>query len=200
MKKMISGLLVTGGIVLAACHTPDVNAYDSSVRMSIGVTGGACTAVHVGEGYFLSAAHCLVGQTRRSIEGKDFEVLWSNKKYDISLMYSENLAATPSSNLHCRDPIVGENIVVVGEPGGVEDVHTFGKVASNVKKDFHSVWSYVSLLNVVGAPGSSGSPVYDKLGNVIGIVVGGPQPYGGMTAAVPGSAICKLMGKAVESE
>lgn len=202
MIKILSALTLGAVLLLGACKSDEFRVgykpstdypYASSLRVDIG-TDGTCSAVHIGEGYILSAAHCFNGGTQRKIEGKGFELLWVNKRYDIAFINAPMLKDEPASPLVCRDPIVGEDITIVGEPLGLENIHTFGRVAGI--KRFLAHWSDVAVLNVVVAPGNSGSPVYDSNYNVIGILVGGYNvPFTGVGMAVPGTSICKLMGK-----
>ena len=51
------------------------------------------------------------------------------------------------------------------------------------------------FLDMAAFYGSSGGPVYDQHGNVIGLLVGGLDGAGGMTWAIPGKHICHLMGR-----
>jgi hypothetical protein len=84
-----------------------------------------------------------------------------------------------------------------GSPKGIYKTHVFGKVAGDVGKWGGQPWKRVLPMNITGAPGISGAPVFTKDGNIVGLFVGGPKPWGNYGVAAPASSICKLLARAV---
>ena len=85
-------------------------------------------------------------------------------------------------------PPVGEEILIIGSPRGLEGSLTRGLVSQ------HRTVDSVGLLQIDAAvnPGNSGSPVFDRAGHVIGIVfLGGDKAMGvaGINFAISADAI-----------
>lgn len=85
-------------------------------------------------------------------------------------------------------PPVGEEILIIGSPRGLEGSLTRGLVSQ------HRTVENIPLLQIDAAvnPGNSGSPVFDRAGNVIGIVfLGGDKAMGvsGINFAISAEAI-----------
>ena len=85
-------------------------------------------------------------------------------------------------------PPVGEEILIIGSPRGLEGSLTRGLVSQ------HRSVENVGLLQIDAAvnPGNSGSPVFDRAGHVIGIVfLGGDKAMGvaGINFAISADAI-----------
>jgi S1-C subfamily serine protease len=169
------------------------------------VNGGHGTGVHIGNGYIITAAHVVKDAHTLSVkrfggESEDAEVLWANAAYDVALMRMKGRG--PQAPLFCdRAPSIGDNVVAVGNPGPLEFIHSFGRVASDVatRLDFRA--SYIASIAISG--GSSGGPVFDENGRVVGIAVavavaslGGFYPsQNGLAYVVPAhKGICTLMG------
>lgn len=102
-----------------------------------------------------------------------------------------------SSPLQCREPQVGELISASGNPFGVESITFWGHIAGKART--LASWKNAVIMDISGAPGISGGPVFDPAGNVVAIFVGalraGPS-YVGMSVGIPGSTICSLMARA----
>lgn len=184
-------ILLFISLFLAACSVVSNDFYESSVELTIGRSLPFCTAGHIGDGLFLTAGHCARKNVSLFIEGEPIEPVFVDHKYDIAIFRAKTLANTIKSNpLRCVTPRIGQKVIVVGEPQGSDDIHTFGHIAGNKRKK--SLWEEVVPMNVVGVPGSSGSPVYSTSNDIIGVLVGASQPYGSFTMMVPGSTICKV--------
>lgn len=79
---------------------------------------------------------------------------------DMSVSYAESLKMRTSL------PTEGESIVVVGSLGGVEQTMTFGHI-----KAIRQLPNFGDIIQIDARiePGSSGSPILDTLGNVLGV-------------------------------
>ncbi len=206
MKRL---LLAAGlALVLAAC----VDRVEVMPKSSVTLFSGGrsvCSGVAIGGGYFLTAAHCTKTgplTLKRVIENDDpllkeihfdaLEVMFSNKKYDVALLFMDgNLH--PASPLICRDPRVGERVMAITTPKGQEGIHSWGRVAGAGRpfSQYGAAWYEITPVNIMAAHGSSGGPIYSVGGGILGIVVGGPAPFGNYTFMVPATIICKVLAR-----
>lgn len=166
---------------------------------------GHGSAVHIGGGYFLTAAHVVDGADRVDLvdvsSGKhDAEVLWSNKSYDIALLRSDETPAIATANLACVTPSVGDAITASGNPLNNDFITVWGKIAGGVREI--GIWKSVVVTDIVTVPGQSGGPVWDESGSIVGITVGVSVIRQGFSASlvglgyvVPGSAVCGLLAR-----
>lgn len=88
------------------------------------------------------------------------------------------------------NPHLGEQIYIVGAPVGFEDTVTFGRIAK-VTKDYLIVDARISM-------GSSGGGVFDRRGNLLGIIQGiqgyfGYWPGEHMNIAIPAEKIKQFL-------
>lgn len=175
----------------------------STVKVMFGPGGaGTGSAVHIGGGYLITAAHVATygGSYKiklRSGQVKEATVLWHNTDYDVALMHTDprRLASTSVS---CTPSKVGDTIMLMGNPLQLEFVETHG-VVSGDEVEF-SVWKSVQVIDVRGGPGMSGGGVYNtSTGKLVGILVGGTQGQRGPSSAfpfmVPSTVICKLLAR-----
>lgn len=171
------------------------------------VEQGHGSGVHIGNGFVITAAH-VVGQTTEAMlsasDGSKHaaDVLWVNSQHDVALLrmrYSDGVAV---SRLNCANPVsIGQHIEAIGNPGRLEFVHSWGRVAGQIQKLFH--WQVAFAADLGIAPGSSGGPVIDEQGRVVGIVVGisltqyGWTPSGtNFSIIVPtNGGICQLLAR-----
>ncbi len=210
MKQLLLAAgFALAALVLAACVERKEIMPESSVTL-FSSGRSRCSAVAIGDGYFLTAAHCTVVPLalKRVIENDDpllkeihfdkLEVMFSNSKYDVALLYFED-SKTPTSPLICRAPRIGERVLAISTPGGMEGTHSWGRVAgaSIAYNERGAAWYEITPINIMAANGSSGGPVYSANGAVLGIIVGGPTPYGNFTYMVPASVICRVLGRPI---
>lgn len=162
--------------------------------------GGHGSGVHIGNGYILTAAHVVEQYPTMNItddrgEKRTGAVLWSNKTYDVALIQVDD-APLETSRLACHAPMTIGAWQAVGNPLNLQFVHLWGRVASDIGE--HAPWKSAFVADLTIAPGSSGGPLYNKSGEVIGLTVGvasmGPILIP-ISYVVPSAAICKLMAR-----
>jgi S1-C subfamily serine protease len=194
----IIGVLIALGIGLAVYAPRDTRTLaGSTVKVMVGQGHGS--AVHIGGGYLISAAHVTQGKAVRiKLDDQtehDAEVLWENTAYDIALLKTD--AKLASSALDCRVAGEGEAINARGNPLSLEFVNSSGRIAG--KELPIGPWKRVLPVDMTLVMGMSGGPSFAADGRVIGINVGGVvAPIGfspsltGFGFIVPASAICGL--------
>ena len=177
----------------------------STVKME--APGWTGSGVYLGKGYVLTAGHVADGLPAIDIElstgaKTHGTVLWTNTKefggYDVALVYSPDLAAE-SSPISCEPTHVGDDITIVGNPGPLTFLKTWGRVSGAIASGQWDNWKYLVALDITAAPGVSGGPVFNAAGEVVGILVSGLVlqdrgvfPYSMM---VPSTAICQLLAR-----
>jgi S1-C subfamily serine protease len=164
---------------------------------------GSCTgfvAKAFGRKTIITAGHCAedaVGKkvTIKDSVGRSFPAhpVYYDAIHDLSIWLPDaGIVAEPiaSAPLACNEPVkIGDDVSMTGFPADFGKVTTFGKVSA-MPSPWNDMWPDVYRINVFGGPGNSGSPVLNKAGHVIAILVGGDPSYIGMSMAVPVSEIC----------
>jgi len=193
------GIVVAGNHYGAADTSPNASAH-----VKVQLESGHGSATHIGNGYFLTAAHVVTDNEiveLKSDDGKTFDatVLWVNAKYDIALMYVAETKVA-SVDVECRTPGHSEDLSLRGNPLNAENITTWGKVAGSIREI--GPWLSVIPVNAAIAPGMSGGGVFDEDGELVGVNVGVmvmPVGFAGgpvsLAYVVPAETVCYLMGK-----
>lgn len=175
----------------------------ATVRIEVG--GGHGSGVHIGDGYILTAAHVVDAEATVTVkldtaEVRKGDVLWTNKAYDVALIRVASTRALAASPLSCRALPTGEEIYAIGNPMSMEFVTTWGRISGASGRVFN--WHSAMPVTTPIGPGSSGGPIFDMQGRVVGLTVGAPlAPIGygsslmGIVYAVPSPAICTLLAR-----
>lgn len=180
-------------MIFAVTYTPSVQSGLTAVKVS--VEGGHGSAVHLGKGLYLTAAHVVADTETVTINGEPAEVLWKSDK-DVALLKSAPSAQ--SYDLRCTPLVVGEEVTIVGYPLMSPGLYTWGKIAG-----LDSGYPEINLMVIDGmvAPGNSGGPVFDANGDVVGIVNAlytaafgwSYTPVWGYSLATPNTTLCALL-------
>lgn len=178
---------------------------DQKADVKVLLDKGHGSAVHIGGGLFLTAAHVVLNPSKRldiKLQDKSVraaQVLWVSTSYDIALIQADG-AGISTSSLSCAKAAIGDNVTLTGNPMALEAITAFGRIASEEV----AIGSWKSVLVVSGPtiPGQSGGAVYNEAHEVVGITVGlmgvqlGMFPSAsGYGTIVPSSTICTLLGR-----
>lgn len=153
------------------------------------------SAVHIGEGYAITAAHVINGASKIIVVSTAgtrhvADVIAVSYEQDIALLrvrYPDKLDAIP---LACdADPPVGLEIEAHGNPRTANFVTTYGRVSSEVQEI--ATWKHVFLSDVRVDHGMSGGAAVSN-GEVVGIIVA-MQGEGGIALIVPSTAVCDFI-------
>lgn len=181
---------------------PGVEMGGPTVRFEVG--DGIGSGVYIGNGTIITAAHVVGNNKKVTIrsdvgDAQQAEVLWVNPGYDIAAVRPEKPERLRPAFLNCRIPRVGEQIRAEGNPMGLAFISMSGYVAG--KEQEIANWRSVVVMDLTTLPGMSGGPVFSEFGDVVAITVATQTAAGGapvaMGLAVPGSAVCSLLGRVV---
>lgn len=201
-------LAAAAALALANCAAspaivPPTNQASHTVKLVL--PSGHGSGVHIGNGYIVTAAHVVGGETGLTLKSSAGDVqkgtvLWANKTYDIALIKAERPARMASANLDCRNAEVGERVSAEGNPVALEFVTAYGAIAGSPREI--GPWKSAFVVDGTIVMGMSGGGVFDAKGNVVGIAVGVmsvPVGFGasltGFGAVVPSSVVCALLAR-----
>lgn len=202
----LSAVVIVGTIAMILMVAPAGGTKPmagATVKIVLGEGHGS--GVHIGNGKVLTAAHVVNEKGDYKVKtdtGKEYaaEVMWTNKGYDVALVYVDGLVAK-RRELSCRAPDVGTPVVAIGNPLNVEFVKMRGHVIGP-PQEVLDIKSVVAL-DMTTIPGMSGGPIVDPDGRIVGtvsaVMVVGMGPFSasivGLGYAVPGSTICHVMAR-----
>jgi tetratricopeptide (TPR) repeat protein len=156
-----------------------------------------------GSGFFITEDGQLVTNRHVLQESLRAEVkTWDGKVYEISSVLAEDQASDlllarihqPEGHMPALPitrilPEVGERIVVVGSPLGLEQTVSDGIVSA--VRDLTELGTIMQMTAPI-SPGSSGGPVVNLRGEVVGVAVAQMRAGQNLNFAVPGERIASL--------
>src|SRR5215831_19602442 len=179
--KTMSGVELSATLKpLVLLASPAAKRWFSKTESTSGLLGAALILQADTRGYLLATArHVADGEEWRSKKGAQkvmvsdgmngwaaAEVVGRHKRLDVALLWLERKFGDGSF----RQPVAtyasvqpGEKIYVIGHPEGLNFSISNGIVSRTPGNDVLQVSAPVS-------PGNSGGPVYDELGNLLGVV------------------------------
>jgi S1-C subfamily serine protease len=176
-------LAVVGVCVFAQCvhlFAHGDTHYDrwvSGIKLLINDDGKACTAFRIGVDRWLTVNHCIA--TAHAISGYAAFVLKTDKETDLALLRLEAEEQPIGYVFQIADkaPDIGEATVTVGYSAGAKTPVTFyGPVMGGTFPQLLGSRELL-LIQAMGAPGGSGSPVLVN-GKVVSVMTGGANLLG----------------------
>lgn len=119
------------------------------------------------------------------------KVVGWDKTMDLALLKAE---ITPSYVFSVVDRVqakVGETVLAIGSPGGLEKTVTAGIVSATGRR-FLQIGDVVQIDAAVNH-GNSGGPVIDQQGRLLGIVFAGVEQFQGLNFAVPSERLAAAL-------
>jgi len=178
--------------------------YKNMINASVMIYNdyGFGSGVFMADNVVLTAAHVLEQPdlTIELIDGTTLKVndFYIDDKEDVGFIFIEadelcivKVSALPGD--------IGDIVYLVGTPYERALKFTITKgILSHLDRD---IWDWEDLLqtDAEGAPGSSGGPLYDSKGQIIGICVTGCIPGGGVTLCESGKSILEAYERCMES-
>ncbi|MFP4474636.1 MAG: S1C family serine protease [Desulfatibacillaceae bacterium] len=185
--QTLSGLVeeVKPSIATVVAYDEEGSVLRTGTGFFIDGAGGLVTNLHVVN----NAHHCGA----RTLDGSERDVLGmdsADPAADLVLLRVDVRAGSfPALSLAAREPAVGERVMVVGSQLGLEYTVSEG-IVSGIRETRRKVTLY--QITAAISPGSSGSPVLDGQGTVLGVANG--QVPGGQSInfATPASYVAGL--------
>jgi len=118
-------------------------------------------------------------------------VIGWDKALDLALIKTEYTSEFVFSIVDRIIPQVGDTILAIGSPGGLEKTVTSG-IVSALSRRFLQIGDVIQIDAAVN-PGNSGGPVVDTSGRLVGIVFAGIEQYEGLNFAVPAERLAAAL-------
>jgi S1-C subfamily serine protease len=118
-------------------------------------------------------------------------VVGYDKALDLALIKTEYKSEFVFSIVDRVIPQVGDTVIAIGSPGGLEKTVTSG-IVSSLSRRFLQIGDVYQIDAAVN-PGNSGGPVVDISGRLVGIVFAGAEQYQGLNFAVPAQRLAAAL-------
>jgi S1-C subfamily serine protease len=119
------------------------------------------------------------------------KVLGWDKAMDLALIKAEYRPEFVFSVVDRVIPRVGDTILAIGSPGGLEKTVTSG-IVSTLSRRFLQIGDVIQIDAAVNH-GNSGGPVVDTAGRLVGVVFAGIEQYQGLNFAVPAERLAAAL-------
>ncbi|MDR2433296.1 MAG: S1C family serine protease [Treponema sp.] len=119
------------------------------------------------------------------------KVVGWDKAMDLALIKAEYKPDFVFSIVDRVIPRVGDTVLAIGSPGGLEKTVTSG-IVSSLSRRFLQIGDVIQIDAAVNQ-GNSGGPVVDTSGRLVGIVFAGIEQYQGLNFAVPAERLAAAL-------
>lgn len=176
--------------------------FSQSERVAVRVRNVGCGGVSTGSGFALSPSqlvtnrHVIAGATTLQVstfDGQDLLVDAAGAGLVADIAIVDTSSALPAAvTLAAGNPEVGDAVEIVGYPGGGLLTTTSGRVVSYEADPLNSNAGEVIVTDAAAQRGSSGSPLYNEDGDVVGVVYAATRD-GQHSLAVPVETLRALL-------
>lgn len=186
-------------VVLIAVEMPDGHAF-TGTGFSVATTGLVVTNRHLVRGDDGSAAQRMLlmfSDTKRWVPAHVVKV---SANADLAFLQIDEVGTYPAigpPSATAKAPAVGAPAAIIGYPLGIDTPMEGSGTQITARSTLAAgtlskVLDDVLQMDAYAGEGSSGSPVFDADGNVIGVVYGGAREAAGrIVYAVPGSVLAR---------
>ncbi len=163
----------------AGAVSPD--GFSSAQRMTVRLRNIGCGFIATGTGFFYDDTTLITNrhviENSRQIQVSTYNgtnltatAASSTTVADIAIVRLEESVPTSSATLAQEDPEEGDVITIIGYPNGGELTTVTGVILGATSDPLDSSVGQVLLTSAEVEPGSSGSPVLNESGAVVGVV------------------------------
>jgi len=205
---VICAIFALGIMAVAFTYAGKAEPAQNLSVLRVETEGGHGSAVSIGNGLAITAAHVIEGREKVKIitesgHESDAKVVWIAKDYDIALLETVDADYDAgTAKLNCSDAKAGTAIRAVGNPGDLEFAQTHGVVAGKAFGP-NERWASIQAIDATVVPGMSGGPVFNKAGEIVGITVAVQRVMLSFSSIamtrfglmVPSPTVCKLLGR-----
>ena len=118
-------------------------------------------------------------------------VIGWDKALDLALIRAEITPEFVFSPVDWVIPQVGDTVLAIGSPGGLENTVTAG-IVSALGRRFLQIGDVYQIDAAVN-PGNSGGPVIDNMGRLVGVVYAGIVNHEGLNFAIPAERLAAAL-------
>ena len=157
-----------------------------------------------GSAFILTAAHVVLRSSKIKVmfsnkKRVSADIVWSDKKHDIALLKVAAADAPKSSlQLSLNKAVEGESVLSIASSFNLAISSSLGIVSAvDVIKPGKRKFNYIQTDAVIN-PGSSGGPLLDHEGKVIGVIsdiFSNTGAFTGVAYAVPASRVSEIISK-----
>jgi S1-C subfamily serine protease len=119
------------------------------------------------------------------------KVIGYDKTLDLAVIKAEITPEYVFSLIDRVTPEVGETVLAIGSPGGLEKTVTSG-IVSALGRRFLQIGDVIQIDAAINH-GNSGGPVIDTSGRLVGIVFAGVEEFEGLNFAIPGERLAAAL-------
>jgi S1-C subfamily serine protease len=119
------------------------------------------------------------------------KVVGYDKTLDLAVIKTEITPEYVFSLVDRTAPEVGETVLAIGSPGGLEKTVTSG-IVSALGRRFLQIGDVIQVDAAINH-GNSGGPVIDTSGRLVGIVFAGVEEYEGLNFAIPAERLATAL-------
>jgi len=164
--------------------------------MYLKMADGHCSGAYLGNGFAITAYHCLE-DTPPEWQGGDLkfnlDVVWTSKDHDMALLRNTEIdkmfPGLQATKFTCVVPEVGDAITAAGYPADLGLVHIRGYVAGKAKEVGRWKSGVPAILPIFF--GNSGGPAYNSRGEMFALTVGLLDTP--ISILTPLSAVCDIL-------
>lgn len=155
---LITALLSSWFTATVMSQTAEEKARNRAVAVKS--LAGACSGVILQTNLVMTAGHCIADVGVVTVEGREAKLYKKDAKIDLALLFVETIVI---DRVIVADPVVGDDVFSWGFPmASPNRVFTKGYISV---VQFDSSYS-----TTLAAPGASGSGLYNRNGQLVGIV------------------------------
>lgn len=129
---------------------------------------------------------------KRDVRLKILGVAAHDKEHDLALLAVEGLDAPALELADSRSVFPGDRVYAVGNPEGLDGTFSDGLISARRDEEGGSLLQLTAPIS----PGSSGGPVLDAEGRVVGIAAGGISDGQNLNFAIPSEYLEPLVASA----
>lgn len=196
---------VSDSVVGIVCYTGEITSVENCSSQGSGIILSA-------DGYVLTNAH-VIGNSKTAYviqivtsDGKEYTagVVGYDTRTDIAVLKMDDANGLKPATFGDSSKIeLGEDIIAVGNPGGLDYQNSITKgIVSALNRELSST-SLVKYIQTDAAinPGNSGGPVVNLYGQVIGVATSKivSEQYEGMGFAIPSQTVKEIVDELVRN-
>ncbi|TAJ97134.1 MAG: serine protease [Reyranella sp.] len=198
--------MLMAALTSSSSPTPEQRAAASTVYVAINDEGSHGSGVVIAPGVVLTNHHVVEKLDKVSVEfpngdKREAKVAWKGvNSYDLAVLLVDTKDIKPAA-IDCAVSPVGRQVYAHGHPMSLRSITTWGKVASAPIYGDKEIADAV-VLDLTITSGNSGGGVWSG-GKLVGISTAvlakgsffGPPAQTGHSVMIPGSAICRVLGR-----